>query len=164
MNREKLGERFAGPFKISWVGRRACTLEGLPTGYHPTFHVSLIEPYKRGPTAPPPIQLPPLSEGQQHFTPQAIIRYGVNDEGEISFLIQWKNCSISENTWETYNSLIPGSEKMLSEFYKANPKCPKNKAWKEPEEDQERSAGRARKRKDGPSKEQQGTRKSRRIC
>jgi hypothetical protein len=162
MNREKLGERFAGPFTISWVGKRACTLEGLPAGYHPTFHVSLLEPYKRGPTAPPPIKLPPLAEGQQHYTPQVIMRYGINDDNETVFLIQWKNCPISENTWETYNSLIPGSENLLSAFYKANPECSKDKKWKEPEEDQQRSAGRVRKRK-GVQSEEQGSRNSKRI-
>jgi hypothetical protein len=66
MDRGKLDERKAGPFKISWVGRRACTLEGIPEGYHPTFHVSLLQKYNRGIQAPPKVKLPPLKENQQH--------------------------------------------------------------------------------------------------
>jgi hypothetical protein len=52
---------------------------------------------------------------------------------------------------------------LLSEFYRANPECPKNKNWKEPEENHIRTAGNPRKRK-GAQVEEQGTRKSKRIC
>jgi transposase InsO family protein len=127
MGREKLGERFAGPFRISWVGRRACKLEGLPAGYHPVFHVSLLEPYHRGPEAPPPVQLPPLLPGQEHHTPESIIRWGVNDDGKTpQFLVKWKGWPISDSTWEPIDSLIPGSENLLHNFYDGSPDCPRD--------------------------------------
>ena len=126
MNRGKLDERKAGPFKISWVGRSACTLEGIPPQYHPTFHVSLLEPYQRGPDAPPPVNLPPLHDGQDHYEPEKILAHGEDDDGKTIFLVSWKRYPIDEATWEPYDNLIPGAEEILHRYYLKHPKLEKD--------------------------------------
>jgi hypothetical protein len=128
MKRGKIDERKAGPFKISWAGKRACTSEGIPAGYHHTFHVSLLEPYKRGNKAPPPIKLPPLENNQAHYTPKKIIAYG-EENNETLFLIAWKGYPLDEATWEPFESLYPGSEQLLQQFYNKNPQVTPHKEW-----------------------------------
>lgn len=83
----KLNTRKTGLFRISWVGRSACKLEGLPEGYHPIFHVSLLEPYHCGPEAPPPIELSPLPNGQEHYIPEKIIEHGLDDDNQDIFWV-----------------------------------------------------------------------------
>jgi hypothetical protein len=129
MPRAKLDARKAGPFKISWVGRSACKLEGLPEGYHPTFHVSLLEPYHRGPEAPPPIELPPLPNGQGHYTPEKIIEHGIDDDNKDLFLVVWKDYPLEEATWEPYESLVPGAEEVLAKFYTRHKKVKTHINW-----------------------------------
>jgi hypothetical protein len=70
LKREKLDSRKAGPFKISWVGRRACKIEPIPPGYHDVFNVDLLTKYNRGPNAPPAVELPQLKDNEAHYEPQ----------------------------------------------------------------------------------------------
>ena len=159
MNRHKLNEWKAGPFKKTWVGKRACTLAGIPEGYHDTFHVSLLEPYHRGPTAPPQIQLPPLEEKQGHYEPEAILQHGLDDNDRTKFLVSWKGYPLSESTWEPFESLFPGSERLLSQFYANNPEIIPDPRWK-PEQQLSRQMGQRRKRKQGESS-REGNKKQR---
>lgn len=91
MDRGKLDEWRAGPLKISWVGWRACILEGISEGYHPTFHVFLLEKYNTGSNAITQVELPPLQKGQGYYELEKIIAHGTNkDTNKTRFLVLWK--------------------------------------------------------------------------
>jgi hypothetical protein len=104
MKRGKLDKRKAGPFKISWVGKQACILQGILAGYYYILHVSLLQPYQRGTDAPPPIKLPPWENNQSQYTPEKIIACGEENK-ETLFLIEWKEYPSDKATWEPFKSL-----------------------------------------------------------
>ena len=59
--KKKFAAKFIGPFAVeATVGKQAYRLNLLARmgSIHPTFHVSLIEPYRRGgDVEPPPIEV-----------------------------------------------------------------------------------------------------------
>lgn len=75
--------------KISWVGKQVYKLEGISFGYYYIFHILLLEPYVRGTTTPPSINLPLLENNQLHYIPEKIITYGKENEKTL-FWIAWK--------------------------------------------------------------------------
>jgi hypothetical protein len=106
----KLDHRLLGPFKIiKRVSDLAFTLDLPPTmKIHPTFGVSLLQPYKEGhpgqTQAPPPlVELD--HEGQEQFIPERILDGGQNDDGSFSYLVKWEGYTQQHNSWEPYDSL-----------------------------------------------------------
>jgi hypothetical protein len=109
-------------FKISWVGWRASILEGIPEGYYPIFHISLLDKYHKGNELLPAVKLASLKKNQQHYKPEKIIAHGIDDDTQDTiFLVAWKGYPLDEATWELFESLVPGSEEILEKFYKQHP-------------------------------------------
>jgi hypothetical protein len=102
----------------------------IPEEYHPTFHVSLLDKYKKGNKVPPLVKLPPLKENQQYYKPDKIIAHGIdNDVQDMIFLVGWKGYLLDEATWEPFESLVPGSEEILEQFYKKHPEVKQDRLW-----------------------------------
>jgi Chromo (CHRromatin Organisation MOdifier) domain len=103
---KKLADRFLGPFKIlSRKGQNAYTLE-LPQKYgrlHPTFHVSLLEPYRmrEGYETPAPIDI----DGEKEWEVERILDLKESKHGVKRYLVRWKDFSEADDTWEVEKNL-----------------------------------------------------------
>jgi hypothetical protein len=103
---KKLADRNIGPFKIlSRKGQNAYTLD-LPQKYsrlHPTFHVSLLEPYHMRDACelPEPIDI----EGEEEWEVEKIVNKTVSRHGVARYLVRWKGFSEAEDTWEVLKNL-----------------------------------------------------------
>ena len=106
----KLKPRFVGPFPISRVVSDVAYELKLPTTMarlHPVFHVSLLKPYLRGESQPPPAP-PPLLVQPDHevFEVQAIIGHRVvGRHKKLQFRVLWKGYPLHESTWEPERNL-----------------------------------------------------------
>jgi hypothetical protein len=121
---KKLDAKLYGPFRIQRIGRngRSATLE-LPPRWriHPTFHISLLEPYRGDPNrAPPPIDIDADGEG---WTPEAIVAAGPDDDNprHHKFLVKWVGYGHEENTWETYEQMADIGPDLLRKYYDEHP-------------------------------------------
>ncbi|KAL4570019.1 hypothetical protein LXL04_025668 [Taraxacum kok-saghyz] len=100
----KLAAKFFGPFQVvDRIGPVAYKLDLPATSkIHPVFHVSLLKKAVQVPTSP---VLPPELEitGKDSLIPMSILASRTITEGEdvcIQWLIQWKDQSMEEATWE----------------------------------------------------------------
>ena len=128
----KLEDKLYGPFQITKVGsnKRWCRLK-LPESWkiHPTFNVSLLEPY-RGDIKERVIH--PVEADNEGWIPEAIIASGPTDDDHRKhvFLTKWKDYTHDENTWESYEHLQEIAPELLVEYYKKHPEIEKDKRWK----------------------------------
>jgi hypothetical protein len=104
---KKLSHKYAGPFRVEdVVGTQAYRL-ALPTGYriHPTFHVSLLEPYTRredGSEAPY-LPLPELLDDEEQYEVEALLDRRTRKRVP-QYLVKWLG-------WpEEYNQWVPEGE------------------------------------------------------
>jgi len=103
---KKLDHRQLGPFTIidAW-GKQAYKLN-LPPRYgrlHPVFHVSLLEPcHQRGDKSPSPIAFE--IDGETEYAIESILSKR-GKQGKIEYLVRWKNCPPSEDSWEPAHAL-----------------------------------------------------------
>jgi hypothetical protein len=110
----KLDNRQLGPFKIiDIVGSNAYTLK-LPPTYrqiHPTFHVSLLEPFSdpQGKHANPP---GPEDNGEWEV--EKILQERIYN-GKHTYLVKWKGWSVADATWEPEDALH-NAPKVLETF------------------------------------------------
>jgi hypothetical protein len=83
----KLAPRFIGPYRVVHTRGTAATLDLPPElgKVHPTFHVSLLQPF-RGEDAPAPQQLE-LEEESGEFEVEALLSRRIN-RGKIEFLVK----------------------------------------------------------------------------
>jgi transposase InsO family protein len=95
----KLSDKFLGPFVIEKrIGTRAYRLK-LPEKYgrvHHTFHVSLLEPYRRRPgyNPPPPQEI----EGElEHVIELIVAKHSENNRTQ--YKVRWKGYGPDEDTW-----------------------------------------------------------------
>jgi hypothetical protein len=135
---KKLSPKLYGPFKIIEArGQRAFKLEISPTWkIHPTFHVSLLEPYRtsvrEGREQPPrePEEIDGDLEWEvERIVKSEIISYTRKVRGrnkrmrELRYFVKWKGCSEDENTWEPPESL-DNAQELIESFHEENPDMP----------------------------------------
>jgi len=135
---KKLSPKLYGPFKIiAAKGQRAFKLEISPTWkIHPTFHVSLLEPYRpsirEGREQPPrePEEIDGDLEWEvERIVKSEIISYTRKVRGrnkrmrELRYFVKWKGCSEDENTWEPPESL-ENAQELIEGFHEENPDMP----------------------------------------
>ena len=103
---KKLTDRFLGLFKVlSRKGQNVYILE-LPQKYrrlYPTFHVSLLEPYRmrEGYETPTPINI----NGEEKQEVKRILNLKELKHGIKHYLIRQKGYSKADNTWEVKKNL-----------------------------------------------------------
>jgi hypothetical protein len=121
---KKLDAKLHGPFRINRIGRngRSASLD-LPPRWriHPTFHITLLEPYRGDPNrAPPPVDIDADGEG---WTPEAIVAAGPDDDDprHHKFLVKWVGYGHDENTWETYAHMIDIGPDLVQRYYDEHP-------------------------------------------
>jgi hypothetical protein len=122
--------KFIGPYKVlQRIGDVAYRLE-LPSGgrWHNVFHVSLLKAYK-GPITPPARQppLPRLIDGDLWYEVDRILdhkvtgsrRKGAKVTPIYHFLVQWKGCHESDNSWEPTSNFASNPEtRAMLKFYR----------------------------------------------
>jgi hypothetical protein len=125
---KKLDHKKIGPFQIiKLIGKRAARVQ-LPEGSqaHPTFHVQLLEPYRRSeypsrqirPPSPEPV------DGEDNWIVRAIVDSRRNNRKKgkpIEYLVLWEGFPDEEATWEPYDNIKGTAEEALAEYKKKNP-------------------------------------------
>jgi hypothetical protein len=121
---KKLDAKLHGPFRITRLGRngRSATLE-LPPRWriHPTFHITLLEPYRGNPNrAPPPVEIDADGEG---WTPKVIVAAGPDDDNprHHKFLVKWVGYGHEETLWETYAHMVDIGSDLIQRYYHEHP-------------------------------------------
>jgi hypothetical protein len=108
-----------GPFTVSQVLSPVTYRLSLPPGWkiHDVFHSSLLTPFQEtdthGPAYPTPI--PDIIEGEEEFEVEGILKHKVK-QGKAHFLIRWKNCAASEDSWEPEDNLTHAKD-ILREYW-----------------------------------------------
>jgi chemotaxis protein CheY-P-specific phosphatase CheC len=124
---KKLDWKRLGPFPITKrIGTQAYKLQ-LPKSMriHPVFHVSLLEPYKTSSipnrTRPPP---PPITiDSQQEFEVDQILNSKYEGK-QLKYLIKWKGCPISDNSWEP-DHFLKNCRELVKAFHDRYPSKPR---------------------------------------
>lgn len=109
---KKLADKFLGPFKvISILGKNAYKLELLKNyeRIHPTFHVSLLEPYRRreGVVLPEAVQI----QSEDEWEIEGILDERVS-HGKRMFLVRWKGYSRDNDSWEPEENLANAKDEI----------------------------------------------------
>jgi hypothetical protein len=93
----------AGPFKISEVITPVTYQLHLPTSWHihNVFHSSLLTPFKETDAHRPsyPTPIPDIINGEEEFKIEGILKHKIKSR-KTHFLIRWKNCPTTEDSWE----------------------------------------------------------------
>jgi hypothetical protein len=125
-----MAPRRTGPFTISQVLSPVTYRLSLPPGWkiHDVFHSSLLSPFREtdthGPAYPTPI--PDIIEGEEEFEVEGILKHKVK-QGKAHFLIRWKNCADSEDSWEPEDNLTHAKD-ILREYWARTVEHNKRKA------------------------------------
>ena len=110
----KLKPRFIGPFKIVHVRGTAITLALPPElRVHPTFHSSLVRPYKGPIDSVCAVQVPLVEPSDEEYEVQEIMRHR-RVRGRFQYLIRWRNYDASSDSWEPEENLENAQQILLS--------------------------------------------------
>jgi Chromo (CHRromatin Organisation MOdifier) domain len=126
---KKLSDKCLRPFLITKkLGQNAYQLS-LPKMYgriHPTFYVSLLEPYRM----------------RDNYKPPALIEIDNEEEWEVDrvldvdgtqpkrkFLVRWKDCTAEEDSWQPEEDLEHAQE-AVQEYYKGRENAPRSERRK----------------------------------
>jgi len=135
---KKLAPKLYGPFKVlEQRGKLAYKIEISDRwDIHPTFHVSLLEPYRTSirPAREQPPMEPEEIDGDLQWEVEKIVKseiisYERRVQGrprtfkEIRYFVKWKGCSEDENTWEPPEHLENARE-LVENFHRENPEMP----------------------------------------
>lgn len=112
----KLDAKYYGPFEIlERIGRVAYKLQ-LPEAYsiHPTFHVSLLEPYtvRPGETVGSPPSL--LVADRHEWEVEEILDHKFSRR-TLLYLVKWKGYSVHDATWEP-ESNVANAPDLLQQY------------------------------------------------
>ena len=107
-----------GPFKIKKVLSTLSYQLELPKAWkiHPTFHISLLSPYKETETHDPNYIRPPLElvNGEEEYEVERILKHRGRPKRH-QYLIRWKGYGADEDSWIPEKDLGNSSE-ILSEY------------------------------------------------
>ena len=135
---KKLSPKLYGPFQVlEKKGNRAYELDISPRwNIHPTFHVSLLEPYRSSnrPNREQPPREPEDIEGDLEWEVEKIVKseiisYTRKVQGrnklikELRYFVKWKECAEDENTWEPQEGMKNTQEEEEC-FHRENPDMP----------------------------------------
>ena len=116
----KFAPKREGPFKIKKVLSTLSYQLELPKSWkiHPTFHISLLSPFKETEThGPNYIQPPPeLVNGEEEYEVECILKHRGRPK-QHSYLVRWKGYGADEDSWIPEKDLRNSSE-ILSEYKK----------------------------------------------
>jgi Chromo (CHRromatin Organisation MOdifier) domain len=124
---KKLSDRYLGPFPITKkLGQNAYQLS-LPKMYgriHPTFHVSLLEPYRlrKGCEPPTPIEI----DNEEEWEVDRVLD-AEGSQPRRRFLVRWKGCTAEEDSWQPEEDLAHAQE-AIKEFYQSREQAPNQKS------------------------------------
>jgi transposase InsO family protein len=124
---KKLDHKRLGPYVIlKSVGLQAYTLD-LPSSMHihPTFHVSLLEPYHKSTipnrrVPPPP---PVLIDDHQEYEVEGVLDSRFYHR-RLQYLVSWKGLGPADNTWEPAAHLRNAPD-AVTDFHRQYPNKPK---------------------------------------
>ncbi|MBW0536796.1 hypothetical protein O181_076511 [Austropuccinia psidii MF-1] len=117
---KKLNDSFAGPFIIKALhGPNAVQLEltGELMNKNPTFPVSLIKHYSSSDKESfplrnkPPLEIPPLEEGDEKKIVKVLKERRTRNKKEIEYLVRYRNPT-QEDEWLLQKD-IPNADKLL---------------------------------------------------
>jgi hypothetical protein len=148
-NCRKLDHKNYGPFQILKVNPNGLSVKlELPQRWriHPTFHVSLLEPYHGDPSVAAP-ESAEVEPEEQEYTPEALISCGPDNDNPSQhvFLIKWEGFDHEQNTWEPFDHLWPHRRDLLQKFYSEHPHIkpdPRFRTGKRPAESEPRRSKR----------------------
>lgn len=115
----KLAHRFTGPFQITAIrGTQAYKL-GLPLTMkvHPTFHVSLLEPYQCRPGEDPadrPQAVEEEIDGEEEYEVEQILQ-SREVRGKCQYLVRWVGWPPAYDQWLP-ESELENAKKLMEEF------------------------------------------------
>jgi hypothetical protein len=134
----KLQPKWIGPYKIEKkIGNLAYKLE-IPADWrvHDVFHVSNLKPFVINPEqfAGRPTRAKPVAfarDGVPLYEPEAILNrmwlhFPGKPKPEWGYLIQWKDFSEHDTTWEPFENLS-GSKQLLEAYNALHPFPPDSK-------------------------------------
>ena len=114
----KFAPKREGPFKIKKVLSTLSYQLELPKAWkiHPTFHISLLSPYKETDTHGPNYIRPPpeLVNGKEEYKVERILKHQGHPKRH-QYLIRWKGYGADEDSWIPEKDLGNSSE-ILSEY------------------------------------------------
>ena len=116
----KFAPKREGPFKIKKVLSTLSYQLDLPKSWkiHPTFHISLLSPYKETDTHGPNYIRPPpeLVNGEEEYEVERILKHRGRPKRH-QYLIRWKGYEADEDSWVLEKDLGNSSE-ILQEYKK----------------------------------------------
>ena len=104
--------KYSGPYRVIEAINGVTFRLDLPQAVldrkvHNAFHASLLKPYHadpygRLPPAPTPVEFP---DGSVEYEVDYILR-SRQRRGRTQYLVKWKGCDVSENSWLTKQDLV----------------------------------------------------------
>ena len=98
----KFTPKCEGPFKVKKVLSTLSYQLELPKSWkiHPTFHISLLSPYKETETHGPNYIRPPLElvNGEEEYEVERILKHQGHPK-RCSYLIRWKGYGADKDSW-----------------------------------------------------------------
>ena len=82
---------------------------------HPTFHVSLLKPYR----GEPPLKPAVVVDGSREYEVEAILNHKQRWGKELEFMVKWKGYGDHENSWEPESNLL-NCARLLGEYKTAH--------------------------------------------